>query len=65
MIFDVALSIVEKTKAEDSFKDFEFEVIKYFMMESPITEDEFKNKSVKEIDRQTLQNLLRNSIILN
>ncbi len=48
MIFDVALSIVEKTKAEDSFKDFEFEVIKYFMMESPITEDEFKNKSVKE-----------------
>lgn len=49
MIFDVALSIVEKTKAEDSFKDFEFEVIKYFMMESPITEDEFKNKSVKEL----------------
>lgn len=49
MIFDVALSIVEKTKAEDSFKDFDFEVIKYFMMESPITEDEFKNKSVKEL----------------
>lgn len=49
MIFDVALSIVEKTKAEDSFKDFEFEVIKYFMMESLITEDEFKNKSVKEL----------------
>lgn len=49
MIFDVALSIVEKTKAEDGFKDFEFEVIKYFMMESPITEDEFKNKSVKEL----------------
>lgn len=49
MIFDVALSIVEKTKAEDSFKDFEFDVIKYFMMESPITEDEFKNKSVKEL----------------
>ena len=49
MIFDVVLSIVEKTKAEDSFKDFEFEVIKYFMMESPITEDEFKNKSVKEL----------------
>ena len=49
MIFDVALSIVEKTKAEDSFKDFEFEFIKYFMMESPITEDEFKNKSVKEL----------------
>lgn len=49
MIFDVALSIVEKTKAEDSFKDFEFEVIKYFMMESPITEYEFKNKSVKEL----------------
>lgn len=49
MIFDVALSIVEKTKTEDSFKDFEFDVIKYFMMESPITEDEFKNKSVKEL----------------
>ncbi|MGV4414977.1 preprotein translocase subunit SecA [Chryseobacterium sp. T1] len=43
MIFDTSASIVAATKATGSFKDFEFDVIKYFTMESPVTEQEFNN----------------------
>lgn len=49
MIFDVANSIVSKTKMENNYKDFEFEIIKYFTMEAPVSETEFKNKSVEEL----------------
>ncbi len=41
MIYDTSASIVSATKSIGSFKDFEFEVIKYFTMESPVTEAEF------------------------
>lgn len=49
MIFDVANSIVSKTKMDNNYKDFEFEIIKYFTMEAPVSETEFKNKSVEEL----------------
>lgn len=49
MIFDVSNSIANKTKAANDFKDFEYEVIKNFTMESPISENEFKSKNVQEI----------------
>src|SRR5574343_140119 len=48
-IYDVAASIVSNTKGGNQFKEFEYEIIKYFTMESPVTEAEFKAKSVKEI----------------
>ena len=48
-IYDVAASIVSATKAGNQFKEFEFEIIKYFTMEAPVTEAEFKSKSVKEL----------------
>ncbi|MFT3918142.1 preprotein translocase subunit SecA [Cloacibacterium sp.] len=48
-IYDVAASIVSATKAGNQFKEFEYEVIKFFTMESPVTEEDFKVKSVKEL----------------
>ncbi|WP_052911545.1 preprotein translocase subunit SecA [Riemerella anatipestifer] len=49
MIFDVSHSIVNQTKMHGDYKDFEFEVIKYFTMEAPVSEVDFKNKTVKEL----------------
>lgn len=49
MIYDVAHSVVNKAKMEGDFKEFEFNVIKEFTMESPVSETEFKNKSVQEL----------------
>ena len=49
MIFDVAQSIVTKTKLEGDYKDFEHEIIKNFTMEAPVSETEFKNKTVADI----------------
>jgi preprotein translocase subunit SecA len=49
MIFDVAQSIVSKGKIEGDFKEFEFEIIRNFTMESPVTESEFKTKMVPDL----------------
>ncbi|SUX47401.1 preprotein translocase subunit SecA [Chryseobacterium indoltheticum] len=49
MIFDVSNSIVTKGKASGNYKDFEFEVIKNFTMESPVSENDFKSKQVPEL----------------
>ncbi|MBW8358831.1 MAG: preprotein translocase subunit SecA [Weeksellaceae bacterium] len=49
MIYDVSHSVVSKTKAEGDFKVFEFEIIKNFTMEAPVSEADFKNKSVADL----------------
>ena len=49
MIYDVSYSIVNTAKNEGDFKNFEYEIIKNFTMGSPVTEDDFKNKQVKEL----------------
>lgn len=49
MIFDVSNSIVAKGKATGNYKDFEFEVIKNFTMESPVSENDFKSKQIPEL----------------
>ncbi|WP_394265132.1 preprotein translocase subunit SecA [Bergeyella zoohelcum] len=49
MIFDVAHSVVNHGKATGNFKEFEYEVIKNFTMNSPVSEDEFKSKQVQEL----------------
>ncbi|TXF75960.1 preprotein translocase subunit SecA [Chryseobacterium sp.] len=56
MIFDVSQSIVSKTKAQGDYKEFEYEIIKHFTMEAPVSESEFKTKPVTE-----LTNLLFNA----
>ncbi|WP_313502278.1 preprotein translocase subunit SecA [Kaistella carnis] len=49
IIFDVSQSIVTRGKMEGDFKEFEHEIIKYFTMESPVSESEFKTKQVPEL----------------
>ncbi|MEW7304679.1 preprotein translocase subunit SecA [Elizabethkingia anophelis] len=43
MIYKTAGSIVNQTKADNNFKEFEFEIIKNFTMDAPVSESEFKN----------------------
>jgi len=49
MIYDTAAAIVSQTKPTGDYKIFEYEVIKYFTMEVPVSEEEFKNKQVSEL----------------
>ena len=49
MIFDTSEGIAETNKGADDFKNFEFELIRYFSMSSPISEAEFKKMSPQEI----------------
>jgi len=51
MIYDVSHSIVNKTKMEGDYKDFEYEIIKNFTMGAPVSETEFKNKQVPELTK--------------
>ena len=49
MIYDTSEVITASNKAGDNFKNFEFELIRYFSTSSPITEDEFKKLSIQDI----------------
>ncbi len=49
MIFDTVELIVEGNKAARDYKNFEFELIRYFTMASPINADEFESLSEQEI----------------
>ncbi len=49
MIFDTSEIIAETNKDANDFKNFEFELIRYFSMSSPITQEEFGKLSAKEI----------------
>ncbi|WP_349663958.1 preprotein translocase subunit SecA [Cellulophaga lytica] len=49
MIYDTCESIAEGNKAASDYKNFEFELIKYFSVTAPITEDEFAKMSTQDI----------------
>ncbi len=49
MIFDTCEVITETNKAAGDFKNFEFELIKYFSLVSPISEEDFNKMTVQEI----------------
>lgn len=49
MIFDVAQSLVNQGKNHGDFKEFEFEVIKYFTMDAPFSAEDFKSKSAADL----------------
>ena len=46
MIYDTAAAIVSQHKATGIYKDFEFDIIKYFTMESPVTQAEFSSTQI-------------------
>ncbi len=49
MVYDTCEVIAETNKAANDFKNFEFELIKYFSSTSPITENDFTKLGVLEI----------------
>ena len=49
MIYDTSEGITEANKAAEDFKNFEFELIRYFSMSSPISEAEFRKLAVQDI----------------
>ncbi|MFL1896042.1 preprotein translocase subunit SecA [Aquimarina sp. 2-A2] len=49
MIYDTAEVITEGNKAAQDFKNFEFELIRYFSMSSPVSEAEFEKKDAQKI----------------
>ncbi|WP_010228782.1 preprotein translocase subunit SecA [Gillisia marina] len=49
MIFDTSEVITEYNKAASDYKNFEFELIRYFSMSSPVSEDVFGKMDVQKI----------------
>nr|WP_294933784.1 preprotein translocase subunit SecA [uncultured Flavobacterium sp.] len=49
MMYDLAELVVENNKATKDFKNFEFELIRYFSIESPISESDFHKASDMEL----------------
>jgi len=49
MVYDTCEVIVEGNKGANDYKNFEFELIKYFSMTSPVSEEEFGKLSAQEI----------------
>ncbi|GAA0747718.1 preprotein translocase subunit SecA [Gaetbulibacter jejuensis] len=49
MIYDTSEGIAQTNKDANDFKNFEFELIRYFSMSSPITEAEFSKLSTQDI----------------
>jgi preprotein translocase subunit SecA len=49
MIYDTSEGITMTNKEANDFKNFEFELIRFFSMSSPITETEFANMQAQEI----------------
>ncbi|MFB0904488.1 MAG: preprotein translocase subunit SecA [Nonlabens sp.] len=49
MIYDISENITEGNKIAQDFKNFEFELIRFFSMNSPISEEEFAAKDEKKV----------------
>ncbi|WP_299532905.1 preprotein translocase subunit SecA [Ulvibacterium sp.] len=49
MVYDTCEVIADTNKAANDYKNFEFELIKYFSITSPISEEEFTKMGVQEI----------------
>lgn len=61
MIYDTAQSIVTYNKSIDDFENFEFELIKYFTIDSPLfLEEEFKFNSNSELIEKVYKNAIQN-----
>ncbi len=58
MLFDTCEDIVLRNKANNDFKNFEFEVISNFSMTSPLSIEAFTEQSELEITRQLYKELL-------
>src|SRR5690606_22282883 len=59
MIYDTAASIVNEAKNNENFKQLEFDLIKYFTMDTPVSESEFKSTSVRDLIEIVYQAAIR------
>jgi preprotein translocase subunit SecA len=55
MIYDTCEVIAETNKMANDYKNFEFELIKYFSITAPVTEEEFAKRNFQEIANETYQ----------
>lgn len=53
MIYDTCEVIADTNKAANDYKNFEFELIKYFSITAPVSEDEFAKLTFLEIANKT------------
>ena len=58
MMYDTCELVVEQNKATGDYKNYEFELIRYFSISSPITEAEFGKLSDREITGKTYKAVL-------
>jgi len=58
MIFDTCEIITGDNKAASDFKNFEFELIKYFGMTAPFSEEEFLKEAPNTLTRKTYKSVL-------
>ena len=49
MIYDTSEAIAETNKMAQDFKNFEFELIRFFSMSSPVDEAQFASSSAKQL----------------
>ncbi|MDX1753296.1 MAG: preprotein translocase subunit SecA [Salinimicrobium sediminis] len=49
MIYDTSENIAETNKLANDFKNFEFELIRYFSMSSPVTKEEFEKMDFQKV----------------
>lgn len=59
MIFDTCEVIVESNKQGGDFKNFEFEIIKYFSLKTTITEGDFAKQSVNDLVFKLYKEILK------
>ena len=58
MVYDTAEIITLSNKETNDFKNFEFELIRYFSMSSPLSQSEFENKSIQKSPNKFIKSLL-------
>ena len=56
MVYDTCEVITETNKGASDFKNFEFELIKYFSITSPVSEEEFGKLGIQEIATRLYEN---------
>lgn len=58
MMYDTCELVVEQNKLAEDFKNFEFELIRYFSISAPVTPAEFSKLSAREITWKTYKAVL-------
>jgi preprotein translocase subunit SecA len=56
MIFEISDLVTETNKNAGDFKNFEFELIRYFSMNSPVSEQEFDKMPIQKISGEVYKN---------